>query len=214
MPLSSPLLLARMPSKARLEALVDGIFAVAMTLLVLDIRLPEGVRLGSNAQLLEHLGSIAAAFWVYVLSFGVLAMFWAGHNFQFHLLQRLDRSLLWTNFGFLLLTTMVPFTTNLVSSHSNLSIAVALYAANLLLLCAVLWLHVRHLRRHQHLATAELTASLGAHIERRLGLFCIVAAGAIAVAQVSPGWGMRTFILLAVIHFLPHPNERTAQSSP
>jgi uncharacterized membrane protein len=62
---------ARVPTKARLEALVDGIFAVAMTLLVLDIRLPEGVRLGSNAQLLDHLGSIVQAFWVYVLSFAV-----------------------------------------------------------------------------------------------------------------------------------------------
>ncbi len=213
MPLGS-VLIARLPTKARLEALVDGIFAVAMTLLVLDIRLPEGVRLASNAELLAHLGSILQAFWVYVLSFVVLAMFWAGHNFQFHLVQRLDRGLLWTNFAFLLLTTMVPFTTNLVSSHSNLSVAVALYAANLLLLCAALWAHIRHLRKHTHLATSELTASLGRAIERRLGLFCAVTAAAIAVAQASPGWGMRTFILLVVIHFLPHPQERAADSGP
>jgi hypothetical protein len=89
---------------------------------------------------------------------------------------------------------------------------VALYAANLLLLCAVLWVHIRHLRRHKHLATAELTGSLARGIERRLGLFCVVTAAAIAVAQASPGWGMKTFILLVVIHFLPHRPERAAES--
>jgi uncharacterized membrane protein len=100
--------------------------------------------------------------------------------------QRLDRALLWTNFAFLLLTTMVPFTTNLVSFHSNLSIAVALYAANLLLLCAVLWVHIRHLCRHKHLATAELTGSLARSIERRLALFCVVTAAAIASRRPLP----------------------------
>jgi uncharacterized membrane protein len=196
--------LTRVPTKARLEALVDGIFAVAMTLLVLDIKLPEGTRLESNAQLLEHFSSIAQAFLVYVLSFAVLAMFWAAHNYQFHIVQRLDRLLLWTNFGFLLLTTMVPFTTNLVSSHGNLSVAATLYAGNLLLLGGALWIHIRRLRSHPALATAELTDSLGRGIERRLGLFCAVAAFSMAVAQVSPGWATKAFFLLVLVHFLPH----------
>ena len=195
---------SKVPTKARLEALVDGIFGVAMTLLVLDIKLPEGLQLGSNARLLEHFASVVQAFWVYALSFVVLAMFWAAHNYQFHLLQRLDRRLLWINFGFLLLTTLVPFTTSLVASHGELSVAVTLYAANLLLLYAVLWLHLHHLRQHPKLATEELTEARGRGMERRLALFAGLTVLAMGVAQASPAWGMRTFLLLLVIHFLPH----------
>jgi uncharacterized membrane protein len=195
--------LGRVPSKARVEALVDGIFAVAMTLLVLDIKLPEGVRLDSNAQLLEHFSSLTQAFLVYVLSFVVLAMFWAAHNNQFHLLQRLDRPLLWTNFAFLLLTTMVPFTTDLVSSHGNLSLAATLYAANLLLLGAALWLHLRCMRAQPGLAGPELTPAVARAIQRRIGLFCGVAVVAMAVAQLVPAWGTRTFLVMLLLHFLP-----------
>jgi uncharacterized membrane protein len=199
--------LGKVPSKARVEALTDGIFAVAMTLLVLDIKLPEGTRLESNAELLSHFSSITQAFVVYVLSFVVLAMFWAAHNYQFHVLQRLDRPLLWANFAFLLLTTMVPFTTNLVSAHSALSVAATLYALNLLLLGVALWVHLRWLRRHPQLVTAELTGARGGAIEWRLGLFCGVAALAVVVAQVSPRLATKVFFLLLLVHFIPHRGE-------
>ncbi len=205
--------MAKVPSKARLEALVDGIFAVAMTLLVLDIKLPDGLQLESNAQLLTHFASITQAFLVYLLSFVVLAMFWASHNYQFHVLQRLDRPLLWTNFAFLLLTTMVPFTTGLVSAHSDLSAAATLYAANLLLLGVALWLHIRRMRAQPGLVTAELTPALGRGIERRIGLFCAVALVAVGLAQIAPHWGTKFFLLLLVVHFLPHRHDETADAS-
>jgi uncharacterized membrane protein len=121
----------------------------------------------------------------------VLAMFWAAHNYQFHVMQRLHRPLLWTNFAFLLLTTMVPFTTSLVSSHGDLSLAATLYAANLLLLGVVLWLHMRRLRAQPTLGTADLTPALGCGIERRIGLFCAVALVALGLAQIAPHWGRR-----------------------
>ena len=109
---------------------------------------------------------------------------------------------------------MVPFTTNLVSSHGSLSLAVTLYACNLLLLDVTLLLHIRHLRSHPELASAELTGAVGRAIGRRVGLFCAVAALAILVAQVSPVWALRTFILLGVIHFLPQRPAGDAAAGP
>jgi len=198
---------ARMPTKARMEALSDGIFAVAMTLLVLDIKMPENVRLQANADLWRHFAAIGHAFVVYALSFVVLAMFWAGHNYQFHYVEKLDRQLLWINFAFLLATTTIPFTTNLITTHPDLALAVCVYAANILVLDLVLLLHVRRLQSSAVLASSDFKAATGRHIQRRLLLMCFVPLLAIAVSQISAAWGLRTFYLLLALHFLPHPGD-------
>jgi uncharacterized membrane protein len=195
---------ATMPPKARVEALSDGIFSVAMTLLVLDIKLPEGLEFASNADMLKHFASVGEAFGTYVVSFLVLAMFWIAQNYQFRYVKYLDRTLLWTNIAFLLLTTTVPFTTNLIATHANLSLSVVLYAANLLLLGVTLLVHQRRLSAQSGLATEALTPRISAAIDARLRLLCVVPILAIVVAQFSPRWALRMFYLLAVLHFVPH----------
>jgi uncharacterized membrane protein len=194
---------ADMPSKNRVEALVDGIFSVAMTLLVLDIKLPEGVQLATNDELIRHFASVGASFAVYLISFFVLAMFWVGHHYQFRYVRRLDRGLLWINFGFLLLTTLVPFSTNLVATHGNLSFAVTVYAANLFLLGAALLLHGQVLLSRREVATEEFTTAIGTEIRARLALICVVPLLAICAAQLSPRLGISMFWLLALLHFIP-----------
>jgi uncharacterized membrane protein len=191
-------------TKARVEALVDGIFAVSMTLLVLDIKLPEGARIESNADLINHFAAIGQLLEVYVLSFAVLAMYWVAHGYQFRFVDRVDKPLLWLNFAFLLLTTTVPFTTNLVSAHGNLSVAVTVYAANLLLLGGALFLHLHRLRHHPDLTTKELTPDLGSSIQLRLSVICAVTLLAAALAQLTPTWGLRSLYVLALLHFSPH----------
>jgi uncharacterized membrane protein len=198
---------AHMPTKARMEALSDGIFAVAMTLLVLDIKMPDTVRLQGSAELWRHFASVGHAFVVYALSFVVLAMFWAGHNYQFHYVEKLDRRLLWINFAFLLATTTIPFTTNLITTHPELTLAVCIYAANILVLDLVLLLHVRRLQSVPALASHDFRAASGRHVQRRLLLMAAVPLLAIAVSQVSPAWGLRTFYILLALHFLPHPGS-------
>jgi uncharacterized membrane protein len=193
-----------MPAKSRVEALSDGIFSVAMTLLVLDIKLPDGLQFASNAEMLKHFASVGEAFGTYVVSFLVLAMFWIAQNYQFRYVKNLDRTLLWTNIAFLLSTTTVPFTTNLIATHANLSLPVMLYAVNLLLLGVTLLLHQRRLAAQPGLATEALTPRISAAIDGRLRLVCAVPILAIVVAQVSPPWALRMFYLLAALHFVPH----------
>ena len=69
--------------KSRIAALVDGIFAVAMTLLVLDLKLPEGVKLSSDAKVWRQLLELTGRFSTYALSFIVLGTFWIGHHSLF-----------------------------------------------------------------------------------------------------------------------------------
>jgi uncharacterized membrane protein len=193
-----------MPPKGRMEALVDGIFSVAMTLLVLDIKLPDGTRFASNADLIAHFASVASALMVYVVSFVVLAMFWVAHHYQFRYVKHLDRSLLWINFAFLLLTTTVPFGTNLVGTHGDLSFAVSIYAFNLFLTGIVLLLHNERMLSERELTTEDFTTAIGTAVRRRLGTMCAVALLAMCAAQISPRLGMHCFWLLALIHFIPH----------
>ena len=94
---------ARGLAKNRIEALADGIFAVAMTLLVLDIKSPNATTFATNRALIENLLALEHSFAMYVISFFVLAMFWVAHYILFHFIRYMDRRLLWTNLAFLLL---------------------------------------------------------------------------------------------------------------
>ncbi len=199
---------SRLPGKNRVESLVDGIFSVSMTLLVLDIKLPPGLEFSTNQDMLLHFASVEFSFAIYVVSFCVLAMFWIAHHFQFTYVERVDRTLLWINLLFLLFTTLVPFSTNLVASHGTLQVPVMLYGGNLMLLYLMLALHLRRLRRHRSLATAEFLPEIGAAMSRRLRSFCVLPVIAMAVAVYSPPWGIRVFYLLAFLHFVPDVLDR------
>ena len=100
--------------KSRITALVDGIFAVAMTLLVLDLKLPEGIKMNTDAEVWRQLAALRGHFVIYALSFVVLGTYWVGNHFQFHFVRKVDRGFLWLNLLFLLFITLLPFSTNLL----------------------------------------------------------------------------------------------------
>jgi uncharacterized membrane protein len=188
--------------KNRIEALTDGIFAVAMTLLVLDIKPPVHLRFETNEALVDHLSVLEHSFVMYAISFVVLAMFWLTHHLQFHFVRRVDRPLLWINLLFLLLAVVVPFSTNLVGDHGHLQLPVVLYAVNLLVLTLLLFLQLRHLAARPHLIAPDLTPEAVAHLHRQLLLFGVVPVVSIAASFYSPRLGVYLYALLAVPAFL------------
>lgn len=194
--------------KSRIEALTDGIFAVAMTLLVLDVKPPGHLRLETSGALVDHLSSLERSFVMYAISFVVLAMFWLGHHLQFHFVRRVDRQLLWINLVFLLIAVAVPFSTNLVGDHGHLQLPVVLYAVNLLVLTLLLFLQLRHLAASPHLTTPDLTREAVKHLRRSLLLFGVVPAASIAASYYSPRLGMYLYVLLAVPAFVPGRIDR------
>ena len=128
-------------SKARVEALTDGIFATVMTVLVLGLRTP--IANLSESDLRSQVLSLWPNIVAYAFSFVVLGLFWIGHHNQFHYIKRTNRIFLWINIIFLLTIGFIPFSTSLIGLYPFSSTAVRVYGANLaatgIMLNAVWW---------------------------------------------------------------------------
>src|SRR5579862_9827529 len=124
-------------SKARLDTLSDGIFAVAMTLLILDVRLPDDFRARDGAALLQGLVDLWPKFLPYVLSFGVLGLRWLSNIEMRSSAEYVNRE--YTNWWllYLLLITCVPFSTIVVGRFGHFAPAIWLYAGHTLLIALV-----------------------------------------------------------------------------
>jgi uncharacterized membrane protein len=128
--------------KSRIEALTDGIFAVTMTLLVLDLRMPAEP--ADPARLADALLELLPRVDDYAISFLVLGVFWIAHMSLLRLLHGVDRGFVWLNLLFLLFTTFVPPLTAFVDHNASRPEAALLYGCNLLaiiVLEAGLWRH-------------------------------------------------------------------------
>lgn len=150
-----------MLSKLRLEALSDGLFAIVLTLLVIEIRVPEIHGVISNAELWHALTELGPLFVGYAVSFLVLAMFWLSHNFFYsHFVKEINRQLLLLNMLYLACISLIPFSAHLIGAYPYSQLAVGLYGLNVLLIgllnVSILWYAVQ---------SKELDTS---HIPKRL----------------------------------------------
>ena len=134
-------------SLERLAALSDGIFAVAMTLLVLDIHIPSASAIHSEAELCRALAGMAPQWVAYLMSFLTLGIFWAGQQTQLNHLREGSRDLTWIHLAFLFTITLMPLTTRLLAEFITYRMALVLYWLNILLPGAILywsWTHATH----------------------------------------------------------------------
>src|SRR3954469_21829273 len=120
----------------RLAALSDGVFAVAMTLLVLDLRAPAAEAIHSEQVLTAALGALAPKLLMYVMSFMTLGIFWVGQQSQLNHLARSDRGFSWIHLLFLFAVSVTPFSTTLLAEFTRYRISMLIYWLNLLLLGA------------------------------------------------------------------------------
>ncbi len=208
----NPVLDRRGLGKYRIEALADGIFAVAMTLLVLDIKSPENRNFETAGDLVTYLAALEHSFAMYVISFFVLAIFWIAHHLLFHFVRHANRRLLWLNIAFLLLVTFVPFSTDLLGDHGHLTLPVLVYGANLLALGSLLVFQLRYLVANPELAAADLSPVVVAHMGRDIKLLAAVPLASMAVSLVSPRTGMYLYLLLAIPTFAPSRLDRLLHS--
>jgi len=127
----------------RLIFFSDAVFAIVITLLALDIRLPAAATHLNDAGVMNSLIAIIPKFLAYFLSFFIIGSYWAGHHRQFNLIKRYDRRLLWLNLMLLSFIGLVPFATSLISEHGNTA-GTVFYAAVMAivgLLSASMWIY-------------------------------------------------------------------------
>ncbi len=126
-------------SVERLAALSDGIFAVAMTLLVLDLRAPAVESVHNEQDLWHALVALSPRLLMYAMSFMTLGIFWVGQQTQLNHLVRSDRSLSWIHIAFLFVVSITPFSTAFLAEFTAYRLALLTYWLNILLLGVALY---------------------------------------------------------------------------
>lgn len=126
-------------SVERLAALSDGIFAVAMTLLVLDLRVPASEAVHSERDLWHALVVLSPRLIIFLMSVMTIGIFWVGQQTQLNHFARADRNLAWIHIAFLCAVSLTPFTTSLLAEFIHYRIALLVYWFNIVLLGSTLY---------------------------------------------------------------------------
>jgi uncharacterized membrane protein len=194
----------------RIVNLSDGVFAIAITLLVLDIRVPDIPESMVAKELPAALISLWPKYLGYFLSFVGIAVFWTIHHSIFRPIRSYDRTLLYLNFLFLMVVAFVPFPTSLLGEYGDHQLPVAIYAATLgvgrLLLTAIHWYSTR--RGDQLLGEAQDPATVRFFLIRGLTIPAIFLLS-IVISFFSVGAAVWTwFVMIAIDAVVVHRRFR------
>lgn len=190
-PVNTPSLL----SKHRIEALVDGIFAITMTLLVIELRLPEHGEL-ARTEVPHAVAALIPTIIAWIISFFVLAIFWVGNHRLLALARHSDLGLVWITILMLAGATLMPFATSLNSQHAS-PFSQSVYAFVMIWLALSTMLTARHLHRHPELCAHPVTRGAYYAAQVRSGVVVAVALGTVLISYVVyPGMANMAFALL------------------
>lgn len=173
----------------RLEALADGIFAFAMTLLVLGIDVPESIP-GNEADqaLLQHLIGLIPQFLVYALAFFTLGSLWYAHQKHFRHIKRADGRLIWNNILGFMFIALVPFTTNLAGDYGDHQMGILPFEVNMLLLGLVFYGEWSYITSHPQLLHQELDPLTLARSKEKNAIIVVLSLVCIGLSFLIPAW--------------------------
>ncbi|MFH1386233.1 MAG: TMEM175 family protein [bacterium] len=181
----------------RLESLADGIFAFAMTILVLAINLPDGAKhINVASYLLDQYGN----FYNFALSFVLLALFWMNHSQQFHHIKKTDSLILWLNIFILLFVVLTPFSTSLMNDYPDDMVAEIFFNLNMLVLSSMMAFNWWYSFKKNYIETEENQEHI-AKVTRKGLVFPAIALLAVIASFVVPGWSSLAYLLIPIISF-------------
>jgi uncharacterized membrane protein len=179
--------------KDRLAAFSDGVIAIIITIMVLELRVPHGADLTA-------LMAVAPSFLTYVLSFVYLAIYWNNHHHLLHTVNRVDGLILWANSHLLFWLSIIPAVTAWVGQNLAAPLPTAAYGVALLLPAIAYYLLQLAIIRHNG-ANSVLAQALGADIKGKMSL--VIYTLGIVVAFVSPWLSIALYTLVAIIWLVP-----------
>jgi len=187
----------------RLEAFSDGVIAVAITLLILDIHVPP---FDAKTSLLQALLNHGVTYLGYVISFTIIGLFWANHHYMFKYIRQTDHFLLLLNTMALMCLVFIPFTTALLGAHFDDGYATAaamIYSASLLLTSilynAVWW----YASTHKHLLANDLSSQVIEQMTRRYFISIPLYLVTLLVSALSVRASFALYIAIALIYAFP-----------
>jgi uncharacterized membrane protein len=184
-------------SVARLAALSDGIFAVSMTLLVLDLRVPAGEAIHSERDLWHALVALSPRLLIFLMSVMTNGIFWVGQQTQLNQFARADRNLAWIHIAFLCAVTLTPFTTSLLAEYVHYRTALLVYWFNILLLGLTLYWSWSYATR-AHLLAKDLPAEIHPAVIRRIVIAQSFYAAGAALCFLNTYYSIAAIVLVQV----------------
>jgi uncharacterized membrane protein len=178
---------------SRLEAFSDGVLAIIITIMVLELRVPHHSDLAALRPLLPVLLS-------YVLSFVYLGIYWNNHHHMLHVTRRVTGVILWANLHLLFWLSLVPFVTAWMGENRFASVPTALYGVVLLMAAIAYWILQRQIL-HAEGPEAVLAVALGRDIKGKLSP--LLYALAIGAAFIRPGIADAVYVLVALMWLIP-----------
>jgi TMEM175 potassium channel family protein len=192
---------------SRIEALSDGVFAIAMTILVLSISVPTTATVSAD-RLSAALRQIAPQVLVFVISFINLGVLWVGQHNQYHFIVRADRWFLWINMAYLLMISFMPLSTALLGHYPLHRMALMVYGMNLIGATLILALHWHYATTHGRL-TRERLSSLVVRLARRRILGSAAAYTiALVLSLAVPIAALALFLVVPLLNILPFKLDR------
>lgn len=201
-------------SKHRLEGLTDGIYAVAMTLLAIELKFPEAAHIVDDATLLAQLAHLLPRFISWALSFAILGIFWFSQQKAFHYARSIDARLIVINLVTLAFITLLPFCTMLIGAYANVFSAHVAYALNMCVLALLCIRQIRYIASRDELSHNGLTPDIVRGVAIRCWGLVACAALAVALACFAPRYASMAFMAMAVITPLSRRFERPAAAVP
>ena len=181
-------------TKSRLEAFSDGVIAIIITIMVLELKVPHGDQWGDLTRL-------TPVFISYVLSFVNVAIYWNNHHHMLHAVQKVSGSILWANMHLLFWLSLIPFTTGWMGENHFAALPVAVYAFDLLM-CAVAYTVLQWRIIKLHGSDSALARALGRDSKGKISLGCYFIA--IPLALFGHTWlSISLLVLVWLIWFIP-----------
>jgi uncharacterized membrane protein len=180
-------------STTRLEAFSDGVIAILITILVLELKVPHGTDLAALRPLIPVIAS-------YVMSFVYLGIYWNNHHHMLHLVERVNGRILWMNLHLLFWLSLVPFATAWMGENHFAPLPTAVYGSNLLMAAVAFTLLQQSIVASQG-ASSKLRAAVGA--DRKGKISMVLYAGAIGAAFFERWVSVGAIVAVALIWFIP-----------
>jgi uncharacterized membrane protein len=191
-----------------MQALSNGVFAVVITLLVLNIQVPQIAESVLSRELVLKLFGVWPKLLVYALSFLVVGIYWVAYRNTFHYIKRSDRTLLWLNILLLLCIVFIPFPTALLGQYPGQQISVVIYAGTLVLTGLVLQLLWWYVTSSYRLVDREIDPRLVQRATRRNLMAPLIYLLAIGISFLSVQISLVFFVLVPVLYIFPGRIDR------
>ncbi len=204
------------PSKGRVEAFSDGVFAIAITLLILEIRVPDA----EDGELWNDLLKLWPSYGAYAVSFLTIGVMWVNHHHLMAFVARVDRGLLYRNLALLGVVGFIPFPTALLAEYieghglANQRAAVGAYGLTMIALAITFTILWSHLDRHPELTTDDGDTAVirGSLVQSATGLAFYVVATCVALVAPIVSLAIYALLVIAFAFARPRTPARTRNS--